>query len=214
MEVRLGGIYALERISKDSPKDYWTIMEVLTAYVRERAPWPPKTQPENQETAPRESPAAEIDREPPPPKPPTDIQAILTVIARRAHFYGKGEDYSLDFSNTDLQGARLIKMHLEMAHFKKANLKSAEFDEVYLQGAAFHHVNLQGAKFWDANLKGTVLFGANLEGAHLEGADLTSASGLTREQLKSAASYENALLPDDLQDPAPKPPAPDTPDDS
>jgi hypothetical protein len=35
MEVRLGGIYALERIARDSKKDHWTIMEVLTAYVRE-----------------------------------------------------------------------------------------------------------------------------------------------------------------------------------
>lgn len=37
LEVRLGGIYALERIAKDSTKDYWSIMEVLTAYVREHA---------------------------------------------------------------------------------------------------------------------------------------------------------------------------------
>src|SRR5215210_5612689 len=36
LEVRLGGIYALERIARDSPKsDYSTVMEVLTAYVRE-----------------------------------------------------------------------------------------------------------------------------------------------------------------------------------
>ncbi len=38
LEVRLGGIYALERIAKDSRDDHWTIMEVLTAYVRENAP--------------------------------------------------------------------------------------------------------------------------------------------------------------------------------
>ena len=42
MAVRLGAIYALERISRDSPEDHWTIMEVLTAYVRDNAPWPPR----------------------------------------------------------------------------------------------------------------------------------------------------------------------------
>ena len=42
MAVRLGAIYALERISKDSRRDHWTIMETLTAYVREHAPWPPR----------------------------------------------------------------------------------------------------------------------------------------------------------------------------
>lgn len=38
IEVRLGGIYALERIAKDSPKDHWTIMEVLTSFVQEKSP--------------------------------------------------------------------------------------------------------------------------------------------------------------------------------
>ena len=41
LEVRLGGIYTLERIARESERDYWPIMETLTAYVRERAPWPP-----------------------------------------------------------------------------------------------------------------------------------------------------------------------------
>jgi len=37
MEVRLGGIYALDRIGKDSPKDRLQIIEVLTAYIRNNA---------------------------------------------------------------------------------------------------------------------------------------------------------------------------------
>jgi len=36
-EARLGGIYALERLAADSDHEYWPIMEVLTAYVRENA---------------------------------------------------------------------------------------------------------------------------------------------------------------------------------
>jgi hypothetical protein len=34
LEVRLGAIYALERITRDSERDHWPIMEVLCAYVR------------------------------------------------------------------------------------------------------------------------------------------------------------------------------------
>src|SRR5215213_5811411 len=41
LELRLGGIYALERISRESEGDHWSIMEVLTAYVRHHAPWRP-----------------------------------------------------------------------------------------------------------------------------------------------------------------------------
>jgi hypothetical protein len=43
LAIRLGGIYALERIARDSAYDHWTVVEVLTAYVREHAPWPPKS---------------------------------------------------------------------------------------------------------------------------------------------------------------------------
>jgi hypothetical protein len=38
LEVRLRGIYALERIAADSPRDHWSIVEILTAYVRKNAP--------------------------------------------------------------------------------------------------------------------------------------------------------------------------------
>lgn len=34
IEILLGGIYALERISRESREDYWPIMEIFTAYVR------------------------------------------------------------------------------------------------------------------------------------------------------------------------------------
>jgi hypothetical protein len=40
-DVRIGGLYALERIAHDSKDDRRTIAEILTAYVRQRAPWPP-----------------------------------------------------------------------------------------------------------------------------------------------------------------------------
>jgi hypothetical protein len=36
IEVRLGGIYALERIAHDSDRDHWTIMEVLTSFIQEK----------------------------------------------------------------------------------------------------------------------------------------------------------------------------------
>lgn len=38
LDVQLGGIYALERIARDSPHDRATIVEVLTAFVRGHAP--------------------------------------------------------------------------------------------------------------------------------------------------------------------------------
>src|SRR5215470_12536472 len=68
VEVRLGGIYALERIARDSPEpDHWPIMEVLTAYVREHARW-------------SESSEEQVE-------PAVDIQAVLTVLGRRSRWF-------------------------------------------------------------------------------------------------------------------------------
>jgi hypothetical protein len=44
LDVRIGGIYALERIAHDSPRDHPAVLEVLAAFVREHShgQWPPK----------------------------------------------------------------------------------------------------------------------------------------------------------------------------
>ena len=94
MAIRLGGIYALERLARDSEKDHGPIMEVLTAYVRENAP--------RQAEAPQTAPAPL----------PTDLQAILTVLGRRETTgKNRGTD-RLDLNHTrltraDLRGAEL-----------------------------------------------------------------------------------------------------------
>ena len=37
LDVRIGGIYALERIARDSARDHTTVMEVLAAFIREHS---------------------------------------------------------------------------------------------------------------------------------------------------------------------------------
>jgi hypothetical protein len=69
VDVRLGGIYALERLMHDSPKDQPTVVEVLSAYIRTHAPTqtgtPRKSQPPRRTLARLE----------------VDVQAALTVLA-------------------------------------------------------------------------------------------------------------------------------------
>ena len=224
LEVRLGGIYALERIAKDLPKDHWTIMEVLTAYIREKAPLKKKKNP-----PPNEGSSEEENPKPESVKPKTDIQAILTVIGRRTLTYKNGEDYRLDLRATDLggadlrganlseadfSGADLRGANLNGAHFRGANLNGAHFRGANLSGAHLRGANLSGAYLWGANLSGAYLWGANLSeanlggahlsGAHLRGADLRGASlegvkNLTREQLEKAQTDDKTILPDYLR---------------
>ncbi len=158
MAIRLGGIYALERIAKDSEKDHGPIMEVLTAYVRENAPVQMEYTPKEDE------------------KPPTDIQAILTVLGRRETTGKNRGNARLDLSKTHLIGVVILPA-----------------------------ANLSGLDLFAANLTRAWLFAANLSGATLReailsGADLSWAKNLTEEQVRSARSCYGATLPDYLPD--------------
>jgi hypothetical protein len=52
LDVRLGGIYALERIANDSPRDRVTVAEMVAAFIRSKAPWPPSRPGQYVENAP------------------------------------------------------------------------------------------------------------------------------------------------------------------
>jgi len=133
LEVRLGGIYSLERISKESPEDYWTVMENLTAFVRERSRrneaerlqhseqrvsrrayfrWLEAGQPDGRTAEFWAEAVEEDEREP----PATDIVAVLTVIKRRSERSRErevNEGWRLDLSGAVLRGVDLLNAHLE-----------------------------------------------------------------------------------------------------
>ena len=180
MAIRLGGIYALERIAKDSEKDHGPIMEVLTAYVREKATKQGRS-------------AAEAAQ-----KPTTDIQAVLTVIIRRTR-QASGHD-RIDLNNTHLAGGAMHDTDLCSAILSGANLSGANLIYANLSGALLDKATLSGALLMLADLSWANLRGANLRGALLDGANLEAAKNLTEEQVRSARSCSGAILPDYLPD--------------
>ena len=90
LAVRLGAIYALERIARDSERDQWRSWRSDGL----RSPEPAWT--EFKEEQQRNDDQADLK----PPAP--DIQAILTVLGRRTRTFGKGEDQRLNLMATDL----------------------------------------------------------------------------------------------------------------
>jgi len=126
LELRLGGIYALERIAKDSKDDHWQVMEVLTAYIRENAPSHPTANKKEEKREVEEEETIKSPQSTETPKPSADIQAILTVIGRRRLTYKKGEDLPLNLSNTDLRGANLVGANLMEANLREANLREVK----------------------------------------------------------------------------------------
>jgi hypothetical protein len=186
IEARLGGIYALSWLARDSPDDYWPVMEVLTAYVRHNAEWPPPQR---------------KGREPHEPKPRTDVQAILTILGRsrppRAKGLGLGQKFDLRL--TDLRGAEFWDAHLENTDFWGAHLEGAKLWGACLDGAKLEKAHLQGANLKNVSLAGAELKDAALDGADLAGADLRDAKGLTRRQVESAfEGGRGSQLPENL----------------
>ncbi|MCZ8125813.1 MAG: pentapeptide repeat-containing protein [Microcystis sp. LE19-114.1B] len=187
-EVVIGGIYSLERIAKDSPKDQWTIMEVLTSYIRKNSPIPSnieQLEPEERQEALEKLPSVSIP-----------VQAALTVIGRRkvendqagdnlAETTDPNKIKILDLSRTNLRGANLNGANLNRAYLEGANLYLANLNGAYLIGAKLTQAKLTQANLTEANLNranlieaklnGAVLIEANLNGAYLNGAYLNGA---------------------------------------
>lgn len=149
IDVRIGGIYALERLARDSPGDHATIMDVLAAYVRAHAHVAKDTV----------GPAGH------------DIQAVITVLSRRQRRAESRRPIAFDLSATNLRGVRADDLHLRDVRLSFAHLEDVTFPGADLRGA-----NFNGAFFTDATLRGAKLHGANLSTAKdLGKADLAQA---------------------------------------
>jgi hypothetical protein len=204
IDVRIGGIYSLESVVRDSPGDHATVMEVLCAFIREH-PAEQQALPVDDETGPRLA---------------ADVQAALTVVGRRnaeldipfrgpdlSHAALRGASISFgNFSGTRFLGADLSYAQCEAADFSHAIFTEAKITRAFLGGVAFKvagsgdapsnaRVNLRGAVLrradltetnlnyadlrdallYETNLTSTSLWGADLTGAEFRNADLSDA---------------------------------------
>ena len=182
LNVRIGAIYALERVAVDSVRDYPTVMEVLAAFIREQSRW--------------QWPPGELNDAPAPQRTTRpDVQAAVTVIGRRDSRYDRQpvnlSDANLtradlteanlghaNLSRADLTGASLLRTNLTSASLVRANLTEASLGSTNLKGAHLNEANLGHAilsevDLADADLADADLANAFLAGVHLNGANLT-----------------------------------------
>lgn len=191
IEVRLGAIYALEKLARDYLPLHWEIMEILCAYVRTNA-GPPKVLPEHldaliQKVGNSWTPSeTEVwSKHWSGLKPFVDIQAALAVIGRRAENQKNYEEKLTQSQERqervlDLSNCHLARVHLRGMYFRKANfdgsyLESADFEGTDLRDASFVEAKLSRARFCRALLDGAVLSEAHLSGASLQNASLEHA---------------------------------------
>ncbi|MFD9703856.1 pentapeptide repeat-containing protein [Lentzea sp. NPDC059081] len=184
LQARLGGIYALERLGKDSARDQPVVTEVLSAFIRSTtstrsADWP--------------STAAKC-----PDKPvSTDVQAALTVLGRR-----DARNYENDV-RPDLNGACLRQASLQGAYLTGANLSKADLGGSDLSGAVLALADLRHTEFSSENsphtlLLHTIMYGADLRGTKFTGAYLGGAD-LTKSKHDAETSVRGAITSQDTK---------------
>lgn len=216
--MRIGGVYALERIAMDSKTDRLTIVEVLTSFVRLNSALTPGTEersrpqdPDSKIAAARDAaPAGKLRVHAP------HIQAAMTVIGwlptlrkdqphalarvdlRRSDL-GYADLSDVDFHYSDLSQAFLIA-----ANLCRADLTGVWFARAVMIRARLHQADLRTAVLWQArleaaDLRATDLTGADLTGAFLERAQLDLAdlrgADFTAADL-SGASFRGVVADD------------------
>ncbi len=158
LDVRIGGIHALERVARGSARDHPAVMEMLAAFIREHS----------HEPLPPPDPCGQVRERSLRP----DVHAAITVVGRRLT--------ERDIRPIDLTGADLTETVLTNAVLARAELTDANLARADLTGA-----DLGGARLTGANLARADLTGADLTDADLADADLTCAE-LTRAELTGA----------------------------
>jgi hypothetical protein len=193
IEVRLGAVYALERISQDSDRDHMQIMEILCVYIRTNAPW-------DMDTDVPWDPETSMSRK----EPRADIQATLTVIGRRAPdkiALERHKGFVLDLRDADLRGTDLRDGDFAQAWFWRSNFQFAVLTRTNLKGADLRGANLSYARLiktrFDAK---TDLLKTTFDKAFVFDTDF-SKTGVTQEQLSQMFASVDTRVPPGLTRP-------------
>ncbi|GAA3036823.1 pentapeptide repeat-containing protein [Actinokineospora globicatena] len=199
LQARLGGIYALQRLAADSPRDVPIVVSVLVGFITSTV-----------ERADPITGSGCADRVSP------DIQAGFAVLVDQ---HGGDEVRDMDLARACLNGsdlAQLIRFDLDgnkprrfgqkpaRLNLSEAHLVGADLGEVDLATANLTGARLRGARFGLSFLSGADLTGADLTDAYLERAWLSEANlgsaGLRRAHLAGADLSGARLTGADLVD--------------
>ena len=200
--VRIGAIYALQRLAKHRPEDFHVpVMQLLLAFLC--------------------NPPADSGDLPPgdggvlPPEQRDDIQTILQLLKRRS-------DADLEIEKQQklrlyMHGAQLSNSALRMSKFARAHFVQVDISHAYAEGADFSHSKLEhcdlrhgrfgGCNFFlalifysslsNSNFRGANFHRVNMHFANLSKSDLKYAK-LTRASLSAVDFKESNLEMADL----------------
>lgn len=198
VDIRIGGIYALERLAKDSATDRLAIGEILAAFIRAHAPWPAgyKSHPEPHPTSDVDDAIPWLrDRLP-------DVQSAVVVLGRhtrdrrdfrlavrrvdlRRTNFNRGTLINVDLSDANLASCWAGRVRWESCRFDNTDLRKSVLIHAILDRSDFTRAHLGEADLEGATLREANLSEASLRGTSLRNADLCDAK-LTRADLRGA----------------------------
>jgi len=196
-EIRLSGIYALDRMLTDSNPERETILKILTAILRHKL-----------------QSADEVGH-----TRSDEVEAVISALKRYLGLNSKTNKLALNLGSMHLSGVHLNWLNLtrvdfsrsilDKAEMRKVNLTGGDLSDASLAGADLSYsdltaVNLANANLSGALLNGTVLTDASLQGTFLRGVDLSGTIGLTTGQILSAITDRATRLPPDIANPIDK----------
>jgi hypothetical protein len=187
LQARLGGIYALERLARDSPPDHPIVVEVLSAFIRTNAARPKATPSSD---TPHDDIQARIYPTPDCPKLEiaADMQAALTVLGRRDVSHDR-PGQRIDLRRACLNGANLMGYNFTRADFSSSSLAYANFQFATLSRARFINTDLYSAFFTQAKVDHATFANAHLNSVFIAESDF-------RETLFISATLANSHIQD------------------
>ena len=149
VSIRLGGIYALARLAKESEKDYEPIMIILIKYLRDHIDSPQlKNNPSDNDIK-----SYMNDDRFEKYNPKIEIQAIINVIGERNT--SLGENVILDLSNLDLSKLKFSNFNFKSVKIEYSLFLQAKFDHCYFSGdisahfCRFDHCRIDYSTFYN-----------------------------------------------------------------
>lgn len=193
LEMRLGGIYALERVAKDSEKDYWQVMEVLTAFIRQNKTIKSEAKPYKTNKIivsykDVESPDDETDQNYFKENEADHIDEYEDEYGYYKSFTSPNEDY-IHPIEVDIQAVLTVLGRREELN-KNHQRQILDLQRTDLRGAILAG-NFTNVNFLNVNLQYAVI---------IEKADFSKSLGLNCPQIKRAKHWQKGIYSRELEE--------------
>ena len=169
LESRLGALYSLERLLRESEKDQRAILETLCAYVRENSPAQiPNDKEEAKKLYRGDIPLLPTRR--------SDVQAALTIVGRRpenVRTRAKREGWNLDFRNSNLSAYDFSGLNFDRSAFENSFLNAAKLSHSSFEGSGFANTVLREADLSRSCFGSSSFDHCDLKNAQIEDTDFS-----------------------------------------